>query len=198
MAVSASQVKELRDRTGAGLMDCKRALQEADGDIEKARTILREKGLAKALSKSSRETSEGLVVAYVHQDRIGVLVELACETDFVARNEEFRLLARELALQVAASNPPALAVSPDDLPDNVLQAERELYRQQAADKPEQVRERIVEGKLGKFYEQVCLLRQPYIRDDSRTVEEVIKDTIAKLGENVELRRFVRMDLGGDS
>jgi elongation factor Ts len=194
MPISAQQVKELRDRTGAGLMDCKHALQEAGGDQQKALTALREKGLARAREKGARETAEGLIVSYVHGDgRIGVLLELACETDFVARNEEFRQLANELAMQVAAMDP--LAVRPEELPEETLEAERRLYRQQCADKPEQIQEKIVAGRLQKYYEQVCLLEQPYIRDDGRKVADIINDAIAKLGENIEVRRFVRMELG---
>ena len=194
MEISAQQVKELRDQTGAGFMDCKRALQDTSGDTEKARMILREKGLAKALKKATRETSEGVIATYVHGDgRIGVMLELACETDFVARNEEFRKLARDLAMQVAAMNP--LVVKPEDLPEATLKAERELYLKECADKPQQVRDRIVEGKLEKFYEQACLIRQPYIREETQRVEDVIKSAIAKLGENVEVKRFVRMALG---
>ncbi len=193
MAISAQDVKELRERTGAGMMDCKRALEEADGDQRKALTVLRQKGLAKARGKASREAAEGIIVSYVHDGRIGVLLELACETDFVARNEELRLLAGQLAMQVAAMSP--LVVRPEDLPEDVLQAEREVYLQQCADKPENIRERIVEGKLKKFYGQVCLLQQDYIRDDSRKVQDIIQDAIAKLGENIEVRRFARMALG---
>lgn len=197
MPVSAQDVKELRERTGAGLMDCKRALEEAAGDQAKAQMLLREKGLAKAREKSNRQTAEGVIVSYIHGGgRIGVLLELACETDFVARNEDFRWLANELAMQVAAMDP--LAVSPEDLPAQAVEGEKALYRHQAADKPPQVQDRIVDGKLEKYYEQVCLLRQPYIRDDSRCVDEIIKDTIAKLGENIEVKRFVRMELGRGS
>jgi len=194
MPITAQQVKELRDMTGAAMMACKKALVETDGDIEKARTILREKGLAKALAKAARETAEGIVMPYIHGNgRIGVLVQLACETDFVARSDEFQQLARELAMQVAAMNP--LAVSPDDLPQDVVESERELYRQQCADKPENIQERIIEGKLAKFYEEACLLKQPYILDDSKTVEQLITEAIAKLGENIEVKRFVRMEVG---
>jgi elongation factor Ts len=197
MPVSAQDVKELRERTGAGLMDCKRALEEAAGDQAKAQMLLREKGLAKAREKSSRQTAEGVIVSYIHGGgRIGVLLELACETDFVARNEDFRWLANELAMQVAAMDP--LAVSPQDLPAQAVEVEKALYRHQAADKPPQVQDRMVDGKLEKYYEQVCLLRQPYIRDDSRCVGEIIKDMIAKLGENIEVKRFVRMELGRGS
>ncbi|MHC4788745.1 MAG: translation elongation factor Ts [Planctomycetota bacterium] len=196
MSISAQAVKELRDRTGAGLMDCKRALQESDGDPQKAMTVLREQGLAKAREKSSRQTAEGAIVPYVHGGRIGVLLELSCETDFVARNEEFLDLARELAMQVAAMGP--AVVRPEDLPAETVEAERKIYLQQCAEKPEQIQEQIVAGRLEKFYSQVCLLRQPYMRDDSRTVEDVVKDAIARLGENIGVRRFVRMALGGDA
>ncbi len=194
MSISAQMVKELREITSAGLMDCKRALVETDGDVEQARVILREKGLAKAQEKSTREAAEGAVFSYVHGNgRIGVLVELACETDFVARSDTFQELGKELAMQVAAMSPRAMG--PDDLPEETVEAERAIYAQQCADKPENIREKIVDGKLNKFYDQVCLLRQTYIRDDARTVEDLIKETIAKLGENIEVRRFARMAMG---
>jgi elongation factor Ts len=197
MAISAGKVKDLREKTGAGMMECKRALEAAGGDENKALLILREKGLAQAIEKAVRQTVEGVVTSYIHGDgRIGVLLELACETDFVARTEEFRGLAAELAMQVAAMSP--LVVRPENLSEDVVQTERELYLRQCADKPQNVRERIVAGKLESFYEQVCLLRQPYIRDGSRRVEDIIKDAIAKLGENIEVRRFVRMELGRGS
>ncbi len=195
MSISAQQVKELRDRTGAGLMDCKRALVAAEGDPDQARTILRERGLAKAERKRGRETSEGIIASYVHSnERLGVLVELACETDFVARSDEFKQLGKEMAMQVAASRP--LALIPDELPEETVEAERAVYRKQHEAKPEHVQEKIIEGKLGKFYDENCLLRQAYIRDDSMTVEEFLKQAIAKLGENIEVRRFVRMEVGG--
>jgi len=194
VAVTAEDVKKLRDKTGAGLMDCKRALEQADGDQQKAEAVLRQKGLDKALAKGSRETAEGVIVSYIHGGgRIGVLLELACETDFVARNEEFRELARELAMQVAAMKPQVLR--PEDLSEQVVETERAICAGQFADKPQNVLERIVDGKMEKFYAQVCLLNQPYMRDDSRTVDEVVKEAIAKLGENIEVRRFVRMELG---
>jgi len=194
VVVTAEDVRKLRDKTGAGLMDCKRALEEAEGDQQKAEAVLRQRGLDKALAKGSRKTAEGVIISYIHGDgRIGVLLELACETDFVARNEEFRELARELAMQVAAMKPQV--VRPEDLPEQVVEAEREIYAAQFADKPQNVLERIVDGKMEKFYEQACLFNQPHIRDDSRTVDEVVKDAIAKLGENIEVRRFVRMELG---
>jgi len=194
MSITAQQVSALRGKTGAGMMDCKRALVEAEGDEQKAVKLLRQKGLAKAAGKRSRETGEGLIVSYVHHGRIGVLLELSCETDFVARNEQFRRLADDLAMHVAAMNP--LVVSPEDVSEERLEVEREVYRAQFADKPEQVRERIVDGKLKAYYEQACLLNQEYVRDESRRVGDVIKDAIAKLGENIQVRRFVRFDLGG--
>jgi elongation factor Ts len=197
MAIPARDVKTLRDKTGAGMMDCKRALTEAGGDMDKAMALLREKGLAKAREKSARAMSEGVIVSYIHGNgRIGVLVELGCETDFVARNEEFQALARELAMQVAASKP--LYVSPEDVPADVVEAEKAIYRSQVADKPEQIQDKIIEGKLGKYYEEVCLTKQPYIRDDSKTIERLVQDTIAKVGENMTVRRFVRMELGENS
>lgn len=196
MGISAQDVKKLRDLTGTGLMDCKRALEEAGGDVEKARMALREKGLANAQKKSARQAAEGIIASYIHGNgRIGVLVELACETDFVARNEQLQNLSRELAMQVAAMSP--RAVSPDDLPEDVIDAERELYGKEAAEKPEHIRDKIVEGKLRKFYEQVCLLRQPYVRDDKRKVQDIVNDAIARLGENIVVRRFVRMEVGGE-
>ena len=195
MPITAQQVKELREMTGAAMMACKKALVEADGDMEKARTVLREKGLAKALSKATRETSEGIIVSYIHGNgRIGVLVQVACETDFVARNPEFQELARELAMQVAASKG-TLAVRPEDLPEDLVRAERDIYRQQCADKPENVQERIIDGKMEKFYEETCLLKQTYNRDDTKTVEELIKEKIAKIGENIEVKRIVRLEMG---
>jgi elongation factor Ts len=194
MAIPAKDVKALRDRTGAGMMDCKRALTEADGDIDKAMAVLREKGLAKAREKGARSMSEGVIVSYIHGNgRIGVLLELGCETDFVARNEEFQALAQELAMQVAASKP--LYVAPDDVPADVVEAEKAIYRGQVTDKPENIQDKIIEGKLGKYYEEVCLLKQAYIREDSKTIEGLLHDAIAKLGENMSIRRFVRMELG---
>ena len=196
MAITAQQVKELRDMTGAAMMACKKALVESDGDMEKARTVLREKGLAKALAKATRETAEGIIEPYIHGNgRIGVLVQLACETDFVARSDEFRELARELAMQVAAMGP--VAVRPEDLPEEMVAAEREVQREQVADKPANIQERIIEGKMAKFYAEACLLKQPYIRDETgaTTIEELVKEKIAKLGENIEVKRFVRLEVG---
>ncbi len=194
MSIGAQQVKELRDQTSAGLMDCKRALVEAEGNMQKARTLLREKGLARAQEKRGRETTEGAIFAYVHHNnRLGALVELACETDFVARNEDFQELGRQMAMQVAAMAP--RAIRPEELPEEIVETERQIYRQQCADKPEHIQEKIVEGKLEKFYDQLCLLRQEYIGDESKTVAEYIKEQIATLGENIRVRRFVRMEMG---
>lgn len=197
MGVSAQDVKALREKTGAALMDCKRALVEAEGDADKAMILLREKGLAKAQKKRSRTMGESIIASYVHSDdRTGVLVEAACETDFVARNEEFRNLVKELCLQITAMNP--VAVSREDLPPEVVEREKQIYARQCEGKPEHVVEKIVEGKLKKFFAQVCLLDQQYIRDDSKTVKDIIDETIAKLGENIEVRRFVRMAVGEDA
>jgi len=196
MSVSAQQVKELREKTGAGLMDCKRALVEAGGDEQKAMLLLREKGLAKAQKKRSRAAREGIVAHYVHADsKKAALVELNCETDFVARNQQFRHLAREICMQVVARAP--IAVRREELPAEMVEREKEVLARQAAEegKPPQVVEKIVQGRLEKFYADTCLLDQPYIRDESITVRELIDQAISKLGENIEVRRFVRMQVG---
>ena len=196
MGVSAQDVKALRDKTGAGFMDCKRALEEAGGDFEKAVEILRKKGIAVAQKKAGRETKEGRIGAYIHTGgKIGVLVEVNCETDFVARNELFQELVKNIAMQIAASNPKY--VSPEDIPQEVLEKEKEIYREQARKqgKPEKVIERIVEGKLKKFYEEVCLLEQPFIRDPDKKVKDYITEVIAKLKENIVVSRFVRYQVG---
>jgi len=179
------------------MMDCKRALVESGGDFDRATKILRERGLAKAAKRSGRETNEGVVEAYVHlQGRIGVLVEVNSETDFVARNEEFRQFAHDLALQVAAMNPGW--ISSEDVPAEVLESEREIMKAQALKegKPEKVVDRIVSGRMEKFLEENCLLRQPYIKDDKRRVEEVLADLRARIGENIAVRRFARFEVGG--
>ncbi|MCD6290210.1 MAG: elongation factor Ts [Anaerolineae bacterium] len=189
-------IKKLRAETGAGVLDCRNALQEADGDFEKAAELLREKGLAAAAKKASRETREGIIGSYVHTGaRIAALVELNCETDFVARTPEFQQLAKDLAMQVVAARPEYL--SPEDIPPEVIEQEKERYRAQMADsgKPEHIIERVVEGKLEKFYEEVCLLRQPFIKDEGMTIQDVITQAIARLGENIVVRRFVRYELG---
>ena len=192
--ITSSMVKELREKTGAGIMDCKRALEEANGDMEKAIEILKKKGIAKAEKKASRVAKEGLIGSYVHMGgKIGVLVEVNCETDFVARTDEFKQLVKDIAMQIAAMKP--LYVSPEDIPEEVLEKEKAIYREQAAGKPEHVVERIVEGKLKKFYEEVCLLEQPFIRDDSKKIRDLIQEAIAKLGENIKVSRFVRFEVG---
>jgi elongation factor Ts len=194
--IPAALVKSLRDRTGAGMMECKAALQEANGDIEEATTILRKRGLAHAARKAGRATSEGLIGAYIHQGgKIGVLVELNCESDFVARTDDFQTLLKEIALQVAAATP--LYVRRDDVPADLLERERSIYRAQleGSGKPPQVVDKIVEGKLGSFYEQVVLLDQPSIRDAKLTINQMLQAAIAKLGENIGVARFVRFRVG---
>jgi len=194
--ITPQMVKELREKTGAGIMDCKKALQECQGDLEKAVESLRKKGLATAAKKASRATNEGLIHSYIHMGgKIGVLIEVNCETDFVARTEEFKELVHNLAMQVAASSP--LYVSKEDVPEDALEKERRLYREQALEqgKPEKVIDRIVEGKLNKFYQEVCLLEQPFIREPEKTVSQLITEHIARLGENIRVKRFVRFQLG---
>jgi elongation factor Ts len=194
--ISASLVKTLRERTGAGMMECKAALTEASGDIEAATTVLRKRGLAQAAKKSGRSTSEGLIGSYIHMGgKIGVLVELNCESDFVARTDDFQNLLKELALQVAAANPQY--VRREDVPAEVLEKERGIYRAQmeSSGKPPQVIDKIVEGKLGSFFEATCLVDQVSIRDSKTTVGQLIQAAIAKLGENVSVARFVRFKVG---
>ena len=196
MEITASMVKELRERTGAGMMDCKKALVETEGDFDKAVIFLREKGLAAASKRAGRETAEGVVDSYIHMGgRIGVLIEVNCETDFVAKTDQFRTLARDLAMQVAASKP--LYVSRDEVPDDVIEGERQIYRSQALNegKPEKIADKIVEGRLEKFYQEVCLLDQPFIREPEKSVEELIRETIGLLGENITVRRFARFERG---
>jgi len=198
MEITADKVKELRQRTGIGVMECKDALHDCRGDIEEAIELLRKKGYARAQEKMSREASQGLVHAYIHLDgKIGVLVEVNCESDFVARNVEFRDLAKNIAMQIAASSPRFIAS--DDVPAADLDKEREIIRAQLKDssKPPQIIEKIVEGKLKKFYEEVCLLNQPYIKEDKMSVQQLISSYIAKFGENIKVRRFARFELGKD-
>ena len=194
--IPAKLVKALRDATGAGMMECKAALQEANGNLEEATLILRKRGLAQAAKKSGRATSEGLIGSYIHAGgKIGVLVELNCESDFVARTEDFQTLLRELALQVAASNPQF--VTREEIPADIIEREKSVYRAQMENsgKPAPVIEKIVEGKLGSFYEQVCLVDQPSIRDPKLTVKAMLQAAIAKLGENISVARFVRFKVG---
>src|SRR6188472_4388297 len=196
MEINAAMVKKLRDLTGAGMMECKAALAESNGDIDAATTVLRKRGLAQATKKSGRSTNEGLIGSYIHQGgKIGVLVELNCESDFVARTDDFQTLLRELALQVAAAMPQY--VRREEIPADVIEREKGIYRAQMENsgKPPQVIEKIIEGKLGSFYEQVCLVDQPSIRDPKLTVKAMLQAAIAKLGENISVPRFVRFKLG---
>ena len=197
MKISARHVKELRDRTGAGMMDCKRALQETGGDVEAAIDLLRSKGEAKAAKRASRKTNEGTVASYIHHGgRIGVLVELNCETDFVANTDDFRTLARDLAMHVAAADP--IAVATADVDPAVVQRERTIFEEQVAreGKPEHIRGRIVEGKLGKFFRERVLLEQAYIKDPDRSVGDLITEVSARTGEKIEVARFSRFQVGG--
>jgi elongation factor Ts len=196
MAITAEMVKKLRELTGAGMMECKAALTEANGNVEEAMTILRKRGLAQATKKAGRSTNEGLIGSYIHMGgKIGVLVEINCESDFVARTDDFQSLAREIAMHIAAATPQY--VRREDVPADVLEREREIYRAQMKDqnKPPQVVDKIVEGKLNSFYEQVCLMDQPSIRDPKVTIGQMVQQMIARLGENIAIPRFVRFKLG---
>ncbi|MBN2409385.1 MAG: translation elongation factor Ts [Candidatus Aminicenantes bacterium] len=196
MDITADMVKELRQRTGIGVMECKDALAECHGDIEKAIAVLRKKGAARAQERMERETSQGIVHSYIHMEgKLGVLVEVNCESDFVARNQEFKDLAKNIAMQIAAANP--RFISSADIPAEELEAEKEIIRGQLQDmkKPPQIIEKIVEGKLKKYFEEVCLLNQAYIKDDKITIQELVASTIAKFGENIKVRRFARFELG---
>ena len=190
------KVRELRARTGAGIVECKNAITEAEGDLDNAVDILRKKGLALAAKKIGRVTKEGIIDAYIHPgDRLGVLVEANCETDFVARTQEFKRFIRDIALQIAASEP--IAVSREELPSDVIEREKEIYQSMVKDvkKPPEIVEKIVNGKLEKFYSDVCLLEQPFVKIPEKTVGEYVKEQIAKFGENIVIRRFVRFRLG---
>jgi len=192
--VNANIVRELREKTGAGVMDCKKALGEANGDLEKAVIWLREKGIAQAAKRAGRVASEGSIGAYIHAGgKLGVLVEVNCESDFVAKTPEFQTLVKELAMQIAAANP--RCVRREELSAEIIEQERQIYASQAAGKPEPVVNKIVEGKLEKFYREACLLEQGYVRDPARTVSELLGEYVAKLGEKIEVRRFVRFQLG---
>src|SRR4029078_1655266 len=194
MQIDPKTVKELRDRTNAGMMDCKRALTEANGDLGKAEVILRTKGIASAGKKASRVTKEGIVASYIHlQGKVGVLVEVNCETDFVARNENFRVFVKDITLHIAAAHP--LYVSRADVPGNLIEAEREIYKAQVKGKPENVADKIVEGKLEKFYSTVCLLEQGFIKNPDMTIRDLLNGKISELGENILIRRFVRYLVG---
>jgi len=196
MEISATMVKELRQKTGAPMMDCKKALAESDGDFEKAITYLRQKSLATASKKAQRATTEGVVASYIHPgSKIGVLLELNCESDFVARNDAFQEFTKNMTMHIAALNP--LYVTRENVPETMIEKEREIYRSQAQEsgKPEKIWDKIVNGRLEKFFAEVCLLEQSYIKDDSQTVKDVLNELIAMLGENISIRRFVRYQLG---
>lgn len=199
MPVSAKDVKELREKTGAGMMDCKQALTEAGGDLEGAVKLLRTKGLADAAKRSGRATTEGLIDSYIHAGgKIGVLIEVGCETDFVARNDDFKAFVHDLAMHVAAASP--RYVSRDDVPSDVVEAELAIYREQAkgAGKPDDIQSKIAQGKLEKYFSQFCLLEQAFVKDDKITVAELRGDIVGRIGENVEIKRFVRFELGKES
>jgi elongation factor Ts len=196
MAVTAEDVKKLRESTGAGIMDCKRALTETDGDIEKAIEYLRKKGIAKAEKKASRETKDGLIESYIHPgSKLGVLVEVNCETDFVAKTDDFKQFVRDVAMQVAASNP--MVVKREELPPEIIEKEMNIYKNQAQEqkKPEHIAEKIAQGKMEKFYQEVCLMEQSFIKDPNITIENLLKELIGKIGENISIRRFARFQLG---
>jgi elongation factor Ts len=195
-SINAADVKKLREATNAGMMDCKNALVETGGDFDKAVALLREKGIASAAKKAERTAADGVVGVYIHSDnKQAALVELNCETDFVARTDDFQALARELAMQVVAMRPQY--VRREDVPESVLEAEKEIYRKQAEGegKPAQMLDKIAEGRLNKFFSQVCLIEQPYIKDDKKSIEQLIKEAIGKLGENIQVARMVRFKVG---
>jgi elongation factor Ts len=194
--ISAAMVKQLREKTGAGMMDCKNALSEVEGDVEKAIELLRKKGLATAQKRAGRALSEGIIQSYIHMTgKLGVLVEVNCETDFVAKNEDFQEFAKNIAMHIAATNP--LGITPEDISQEIIEKEKEIYRAQALDmgKPENVVDKIVEGKLKKFYEESCLLNQPYVRDTDISIADLLNQMIAKIGENISIKRFVRYQIG---
>lgn len=197
MAISAEDVKKLRQKTSAGIMDCKKALTETNGDIEKAIEYLRKKGIAAAEKRVGRETKEGLIESYIHPgSRLGVLVEINCETDFVAKTEDFREFTKNVAMQVAATNP--IAVTRDQLSADIIERELNIYKTQAEgqNKPQNIAEKIAQGKMEKFYQEVCLMEQSYIKDPNITIEDLLKELIGKIGENITIKRFARFELGG--
>jgi len=198
-AISAASVKALRDKTGAGMMDCKKALGECEGDEEKSVAWLREKGLAKAQKRAGRATSEGVIGSYIHSNgKIGVLVEIKCETDFVARSERFQEFAKNVAMQIAATSPVCLCS--EEVPAELLAKEKDIYKHQAMEegKPEAIAEKIVEGRIKKFYKEICLMDQPFIKDDKVSIKDLLNELVGVLGENVQIGRFTRMALGEDA
>ena len=197
MDITAKMVKDLRSRTGAGMMDCKKALAETDGDIDKAIKALRESGIAKAAKKGDRKITEGIITTYIHPgDKLGVMVEIACETDFVARTDQFKSFARDIAMHIAAVDP--MVVSRDEMDSSTIENEREIFRQQAINdgKPEKIIDKIVEGRIEKYYSEVVLLEQAFVRDNDKTIKVVVDEMIASLGENMAIKRFARFRLGG--
>jgi elongation factor Ts len=196
MEIAAKTVKELRDMTGAGMMDCKKALIESNGDVEKAVNVLRQQGLSKAAKKADRTANEGLIYSYIHPgSKLGVLLEINCETDFVARTDDFQVLAKDIAMQIAAANP--LVIERGQLDPSLIEKEKEIYRTQALNegKPEKLIDKITEGRLSKYYQEVVLLEQPFVKDEDTAVKDLLNNTIAKLGENIVIRRFVRFRMG---
>jgi len=196
MAITAGMVKDLREKTGAGMMDCKKALGECDGDVLKAIDFLRKKGLAAAAKRAGRSMSEGIVQTYIHLGgKIGVLVEINCETDFVAKNKEFIEFSKNIAMHIAASNP--LGLKSEDIPEEIIEKEKEIYTAQVLEqgKPEKIIDKIVEGKLNKFFKENCLLEQPYVREPGVTIGDLVTETIAKMGENISIKRFARFQIG---
>ena len=194
--IKAAMVKQLREKTGAGMMDCKKALLEVKGDMDKALEFLRKKGLATAQKRAGRAMTEGMIQSYIHMTgKLGVMVEVNCETDFVAKNEDFQEFAKNIAMHIAASNP--LGIKPEDIPEEIVESEKDIYRAQALDmgKPENILDKIVEGKLKKFYQENCLLNQPFVRDPDISVADLMNELIAKIGENITIKRFVRYQIG---
>jgi elongation factor Ts len=196
MSITSKMVKELRDKTAAGMMDCKKALTETDGDMEKAIDLLRQKGLAVAAKRAGRATSEGIISTYIHAGgKLGVMVEVGCETDFVAKTDKFIEFAKDVAMHIAASNP--VSVTREDVPDSIVAREKEIYIQQGLDsgKPENIVEKMVTGKIEKFIAEVVLLEQPFVKDPDRTIQEILTDLVGKMGENITIKRFVRFQIG---
>jgi len=194
--INAAMVKQLREKTGAGMMDCKKALLEVNGDMDKALEFLRKKGLATAQKRAGRAMTEGRIQSYIHMTgKLGVMLEVNCETDFVAKNEDFQEFAKNIAMHIAASNP--LGIKPEDIPEEIVESEKDIYRAQALDmgKPENILDKIVEGKLKKFYQENCLLNQPFVRDPDISVADLMNELIAKIGENITIKRFVRYQIG---
>lgn len=194
--ISAATVKQLREKTGAGIMDCKEALSECNGDISKAVDFLRKKGLATAAKRAGRATTEGIIESYIHMDnKLGVLVEINCETDFVAKNDDFKEFAKNIAMHITATNP--VSIRPEDVPKETIDKEKEIYRAQVLDmgKPEQIADKIVDGKMKKYFKENCLMNQDYVRDPNITIEDLLNEMVAKIGENITIKRFARFKIG---